>query len=113
YLLDSNESKAFSFPLTNDEEFDYSIREEFVSRVPEVFERAVNSPAGWSPDSSQYYRVYADEREEVANEILSGKDRMDLYYVECYIPYSDRGQDKLEKWNEAWEAAWDMYKEQW
>ena len=113
YLIDSNNSKAFSFTLTNDEEFDYSIRDEFVGRVPDVMGRAIETPAGWSPDEAQYYRVYGYERDEVLESILSGKSWVDQGYISCDIPYSESGEQKIADWNEVWAEAWKDYIEHW
>ena len=113
YLVDSNEGKAFSVVLNDDPEYDCEIRGEFVGRVPEVFERASQTPSNWTPDGTTYYRVYDYERDEVFDALTAGMSYKDHEYASCNINYSESGTEKDRLWQEAWDEAWKLYEEYW
>ncbi len=113
YLVDSEDSKAFSLQLTNDDLFDCSIRDEYVGRVPEVYNRASQTPAGWSPDDSTYYRATWDEWNTVMEALIDGREWVDHYYTDCFISNSYDYSKKDNTWEEAWNKAWDNYAENW
>ena len=113
YIVDSNGSKLFSLELSEDPDFDCSVRDEFVGRVPDIYERAMNTPAKWSPDSSTYFKLYYDERDEVAEALIDGRGRMEHDYMDYYIDHAASSDEKSEEWSAAFDAAWADYENRW
>ncbi|XME04131.1 protein kinase domain-containing protein [Lachnospiraceae bacterium C1.1] len=111
YLVDSEQALPFSIRL-QDESFQYSVRGDYVGRVPAVYERASKTPASWSPDNSQYYKVTADEANKVLQAIASGKKIVKHRYTECNISYQESGTEKDADWQKVWDEAWKTYEKE-